>query len=101
MRNAELITLLNGWPSLAAPRFAFAATSESSVKVVLMQASLCFINGKSTRRLPEGGNRGMPIIVSTPNHAAGKVFIQVAETLRKKFSESAPHLKLFRRQRRL
>jgi len=32
----------------------------------------------------EGGDRGMPIVVSTPNHAAGKVFIQIAETLRKK-----------------
>ena len=31
----------------------------------------------------EGGDRGMPIVVSTPNHAAGKVFIQIAETLRK------------------
>ncbi|HEY2328766.1 MAG TPA: Mrp/NBP35 family ATP-binding protein [Verrucomicrobiae bacterium] len=33
----------------------------------------------------EGGDRGMPIVVSTPNHAAGKAFIQIAETLRKKF----------------
>ena len=31
----------------------------------------------------EGGDRGMPIVVSTPNHAAGKVFIQIAETVRK------------------
>ena len=31
----------------------------------------------------EGGDRGMPIVVSTPNHAAGKVFIRIAETLRK------------------
>ena len=30
----------------------------------------------------EGGDRGMPIVVSAPNHAAGKVFIQIAETLR-------------------
>jgi ATP-binding protein involved in chromosome partitioning len=30
----------------------------------------------------EGGDRGMPIVVSTPNHAAGRVFIQIAETLR-------------------
>src|SRR5882724_11852213 len=30
----------------------------------------------------EGGDRGMPIVVSTPNHAAGKAFIQIAETLR-------------------
>jgi ATP-binding protein involved in chromosome partitioning len=34
----------------------------------------------------EGGDRGMPITVSTPNHAAGKVFIQIAETLRKRFN---------------
>jgi ATP-binding protein involved in chromosome partitioning len=31
----------------------------------------------------EGGDRGMPIVVSTPNHTAGKAFIQIAETLRK------------------
>ncbi|HEY5296822.1 MAG TPA: Mrp/NBP35 family ATP-binding protein [Verrucomicrobiae bacterium] len=37
----------------------------------------------------EGGDRGMPIVVSTPNHAAGKAFIQIAETLRKKFESSA------------
>jgi len=30
----------------------------------------------------EGGDRGMPITVSTPNHPAGKAFIQIAETLR-------------------
>ncbi len=34
----------------------------------------------------EGGDRGTPIVVSTPNHAAGKAFIQIAETLRKKFN---------------
>jgi ATP-binding protein involved in chromosome partitioning len=33
----------------------------------------------------EGGDCGMPIVVSTPNHAAGKAFIQIAETLRKNF----------------
>src|SRR5487761_2344744 len=33
----------------------------------------------------EGGDRGMPIVVSTPNHPAGKAFIQIAETLRKRF----------------
>jgi ATP-binding protein involved in chromosome partitioning len=32
----------------------------------------------------EGGDHGMPIVVSTPNHAAGKAFIQIAETLWKK-----------------
>jgi ATP-binding protein involved in chromosome partitioning len=32
----------------------------------------------------EGGDRGMPIVVSTPNHPAGKAFIQIAEALRKK-----------------
>jgi ATP-binding protein involved in chromosome partitioning len=31
----------------------------------------------------EGGDRGVPIVVSTPNHPAGKAFIQIAETLRK------------------
>ena len=31
----------------------------------------------------EGGDRGMPIVVSAPNHAAGRAFIQIAETLRK------------------
>jgi ATP-binding protein involved in chromosome partitioning len=31
----------------------------------------------------EGGDRGMPIVVSAPNHAAGRVFIQIAETLQK------------------
>jgi ATP-binding protein involved in chromosome partitioning len=31
----------------------------------------------------EGGDRGMPIVVSTPNHPAGKAFIQIAETLHK------------------
>ena len=33
----------------------------------------------------EGGDCGTPIVVSTPNHAAGKAFIQIAETLRKQF----------------
>jgi ATP-binding protein involved in chromosome partitioning len=32
----------------------------------------------------EGGERGTPIVVSTPNHPAGRLFIQIAETLRKK-----------------
>ncbi|MGD1088732.1 MAG: Mrp/NBP35 family ATP-binding protein [Verrucomicrobiota bacterium] len=32
----------------------------------------------------EGGDCGMPIVVSAPNHPAGKAFIQVAETLREK-----------------
>ena len=31
----------------------------------------------------EGGDRGMPIVVSTPNHAAGRAFIQIAETVQK------------------
>jgi ATP-binding protein involved in chromosome partitioning len=31
----------------------------------------------------EGGDRGMPIVVSAPNHAAGKAFIQIAESLKK------------------
>jgi ATP-binding protein involved in chromosome partitioning len=33
----------------------------------------------------EGGDSGMPIVVSAPNHPAGKAFLQIAETLRKKF----------------
>ena len=33
----------------------------------------------------EGGDRGTPIVVSAPNHPASKVFIQIAETLRKQF----------------
>ncbi len=33
----------------------------------------------------EGGDSGMPIVVSTPNHAAGKAFIKIAEALREKF----------------
>jgi ATP-binding protein involved in chromosome partitioning len=33
----------------------------------------------------EGGDRGMPIVVSTPNHPAGKAFIQIAEAVRQKF----------------
>ncbi len=35
----------------------------------------------------EGGDAGMPITVSTPNHAAGKTFIQIAETLRKNLNQ--------------
>jgi ATP-binding protein involved in chromosome partitioning len=31
----------------------------------------------------EAGDSGTPIIVAAPNHAAGKAFIQIAETLRK------------------
>jgi len=31
----------------------------------------------------EGGDRGMPIVVSAPNHPAGKAFIQIAAALRK------------------
>jgi hypothetical protein len=34
----------------------------------------------------EGGDRGMPIVVSTPNHAAGKAFVQIAEMLQKKLA---------------
>jgi ATP-binding protein involved in chromosome partitioning len=32
----------------------------------------------------EGGDRGTPIVVSAPNHPAGKAFIQIAEALRRK-----------------
>jgi ATP-binding protein involved in chromosome partitioning len=31
----------------------------------------------------EAGDSGMPIVISAPNHPAGKAFIQIAETLRK------------------
>jgi ATP-binding protein involved in chromosome partitioning len=31
----------------------------------------------------EAGDRGTPIVVSTPNHPAGKAFVTIAETLRK------------------
>jgi ATP-binding protein involved in chromosome partitioning len=31
----------------------------------------------------EAGDRGTPVVVSAPNHAAGKAFIQIAETLQK------------------
>ena len=34
----------------------------------------------------EGGDRGTPIVVSAPNHPAGRAFIQIAEALRKKLS---------------
>ncbi len=33
----------------------------------------------------EAGDRGTPVVVSAPNHPAGKVFIQIAETLRRRF----------------
>jgi ATP-binding protein involved in chromosome partitioning len=32
----------------------------------------------------EGGDQGMPIVVSAPNHAAGKAFIQIARSLHQK-----------------
>jgi ATP-binding protein involved in chromosome partitioning len=35
----------------------------------------------------EGGDRGMPIVVSTPNHAAGRAFIHIAETLVENFDD--------------
>ena len=33
----------------------------------------------------EGGDRGMPIVVSAPNHAASRAFIEIAAKLREKF----------------
>jgi ATP-binding protein involved in chromosome partitioning len=33
----------------------------------------------------EGGDAGTPIVVSAPNHPAGKAFIEIAKTLRKQF----------------
>ncbi len=32
----------------------------------------------------EGGDRGMPVVVSAPNHPAARAFIQIAQTLRQK-----------------
>jgi len=34
----------------------------------------------------EGGDRGMPVVVSAPNHPAGKAFIQIAAALREKLA---------------
>ncbi len=34
----------------------------------------------------EAGDRGTPVVVSAPNHPAGKVFIKIAETLREKMA---------------
>jgi ATP-binding protein involved in chromosome partitioning len=34
----------------------------------------------------EGGDRGMPIVVSAPNHPAGKAFVQIAEILLEKLN---------------
>ena len=34
----------------------------------------------------EGGDRGMPVMVSAPNHAAGKAFTHIAQTLQKNLS---------------
>jgi ATP-binding protein involved in chromosome partitioning len=34
----------------------------------------------------EAGDRGTPVVVSAPNHPAGKAFIQIAEALRKKLA---------------
>ncbi len=33
----------------------------------------------------EGGDQGKPIVASAPNHAASRVFLEIAETLRKQF----------------
>jgi ATP-binding protein involved in chromosome partitioning len=35
----------------------------------------------------EGGDSGMPIVVSAPNHPAGQAFMDVAKQLRQKFNE--------------
>ncbi len=37
----------------------------------------------------EAGDAGMPIVVSAPNHPAGKAFLLIAETLRKLFESTA------------
>jgi ATP-binding protein involved in chromosome partitioning len=34
----------------------------------------------------EAGDRGTPVVVSAPKHAAGKAFIQIADTLRRKLA---------------
>jgi ATP-binding protein involved in chromosome partitioning len=34
----------------------------------------------------EAGDRGTPVVVAAPNHAAGQAFIQIAEALRKKLA---------------
>jgi ATP-binding protein involved in chromosome partitioning len=34
----------------------------------------------------EAGDQGVPVVVSAPNHPAGKAFIQIAEALRKKLT---------------
>jgi ATP-binding protein involved in chromosome partitioning len=33
----------------------------------------------------EGGDAGMPIVVSAPNHPAGKAFVEIADALRRQF----------------
>ena len=38
----------------------------------------------------EGGDRGMPIVVSAPNRSAGKAFIQIAEMLHRRLCENGP-----------
>jgi len=35
----------------------------------------------------EGGDRGMPVVVSAPNHPAGKAFLQIAEELRRQLGD--------------
>jgi ATP-binding protein involved in chromosome partitioning len=34
----------------------------------------------------EGGDAGMPIVISAPNHPAGKAFVEIAEALRKQWA---------------
>jgi ATP-binding protein involved in chromosome partitioning len=34
----------------------------------------------------EGGDRGVPVVVSAPDQPAGKVFLQIAEALRQRFN---------------
>ena len=41
------------------------------------------------QEIREGGDRGVPIVVSAPAEPAGKVFMAVAETLRRQFGEVA------------
>jgi ATP-binding protein involved in chromosome partitioning len=45
---------------------------------------------RSSPKSAKAATVGMPIVVSTPNHAAGKAFIQIAETLRKNQTKLCP-----------
>jgi hypothetical protein len=44
------------------------------------------ITDKILSVIREGGDHGVPIVVSVPNKPAGRAFIQIAEVLRKKLA---------------